>query len=531
MSKKVWGLRIVSVFFVMFFFVTSSVAVEYNVGGKKLYLLGYAEQYARFGRNDTNYNPTGDYATGGAYEGLMDAFYSINTWQQLVWNDSLEFRTGFRLEGDSLSYAIHSGSADFEELDNSRTNMQCDNDIDEIVREFNVGYFSRHLNLRIGKQTVAWGQTDLLRLMDMINPIDYRRVYILRDSDYGYQESRVPLWIAKAEYFPEINIGPVSGLALQFMWTPETESRTRFEIGPRKGGVWGFPVPHDMPDGFRDLTIHDHHKAKNLDHSTYAFRLAGNWGNTFLTLNAYYGWDDMPVLARSQHNPGVMYNVTNGGNIGDGPGFGVELDRVYHRKTVLGFTVSREMDFLRSFVQAVGQVANPTFRIESYYRFNKPVSTSWLEKIKTGTAPDNAGDEFDKKDELRYMLGFDWPLRISWLNSRKQFFTSFQFIHSHLMHGGDYWVAPYHCEEPSDKYDITGLVNTDYMSGMIRPQLAFTTDLNNHNATLLKVSCRFWFGDHWRPEVGFMMITGKEDKSHGMFRDRDNAWVKVKYQF
>ena len=29
-----------------------------------------------------------------------------------AWSDSLEFRTGFRLEGDSLSYAIHSGSAD-----------------------------------------------------------------------------------------------------------------------------------------------------------------------------------------------------------------------------------------------------------------------------------------------------------------------------------------------------------------------------------------------------------------------------------
>jgi hypothetical protein len=506
-------------------------AEEYLVGDKKLYVCGYLEQYARFGFNDANYNRAGDYATGGSYQGLMDAFYSLYTWQHLVWSDNLEFRTAFRLEGDFLSYDVHENSSDFGEFMKSEQNMKIDDDTDEILRECNVAYFSRNLNVRIGKQTVAWGQTDLLRLMDMINPIDYRRMYVLRDSDYGYQESRVPLWIAKIEYFPEITIGEISGIGLEFIWTPETESRTLFEIGPRNGGVWAFPVPHDMPPGLKDLYIHDRRKGQTLDNSTFAFRTKANWGNTFFTLNAYYGWADMPVLARTKNNPGMVY-LTNGGNVADGAGYGLEMDWVYNRKTVLGFTVSREMDFIRDFVQSIGQVANPTFRVEAYYRFNKYLSTDWIERIKSGAAaPAASGKEFKKRDVIRYMLGFDWPLRISWLNSRKQFFSSFQFVHAHVVNGGDFWEAPYHCETPNDKFDITGLINTTYMSDMIRPQLAFTTDLNHNGATLLKGSCRFWFGDHWRPEIGFMMMTGRRDKSHGMFRNRDNAWVKLKYQF
>ncbi|MBW2707781.1 MAG: hypothetical protein JRD04_00605 [Deltaproteobacteria bacterium] len=447
--RKVWTLRVVSVFFVMFLFVSSSVAMEYDVGGKKLYILGSMEQYARFGGHGTNYNPTGDYATGGAYKGLMGSFYSLNTRQHLIWSDNLEFRTAFRLEGDYAVYEVNKDSSDWAELKESKHNMEIDDDFDEILRECNVGYFSRKLNLRIGKQTVAWGQTDLFRLMDMINPIDYRRMYILRDSDYGYQESRVPTWIAKVEYFPEVSVGPVSGIGLEFIWTPETESRTLFNIGPRNGGVWAFPVPYDMPPGLRDLNIYDRRKARNFENSTLAFRFKGNWGNTFLTLNAFYGWSDMPVLTRSRDNPGMIYGVANGGNIGDGPGYGLDLDMVYHRKPVLGFTVSREMDFIRPLVQAIGQVANPTFRIESYYRFNKPFSTDWIERIKSGAAsPADSGVEFEKRDVLRYMVGFDWPLRVSWLNSRKQFFTSFQFLHAHTIHSGDFWEAPYHCKSP-----------------------------------------------------------------------------------
>ena len=530
------------VFFVCLFCVSlllapAVYALEYHIGDKTLYIMGYGEQYVRFGMSGTTHSNDESYITSASRKGLMDGMFSLYTWQHLKWSDSLEFRTSFRYEGDWLSYAVNSGDHnDFDPIRPSRHNMRSDDHTKQIIRECNVAYFSRHLNVKIGKQTVAWGQTDLFRLMDMINPIDYRRMYVLRDSDYGYAESRVPLWIAKVEVFPEISIGDITGIALQFMATLDTESKTQFNIGPRNGGVWAFPIPADMPTvplpGFgtghlKDITIHDRRRSQSIDNTTFAFRMAANWGNTFFTINFYHGWDDMPVLVRDSN----FLHAQNGGNVADGLGYGLNLQQIYHRKTCLGFTVSREMDFIRPFAQALHQPANPTLRVEAYYRWNKPVATDWIERIKNYDFGGATAKEYRRRDILRYMVGWDWPMRIHFLNPHKEFFTTFQFIHAHRMNGGDFWNAPYHSKDPKDKFDVTGLVNTTYFHDIVRPQIAFTTDLNHNQASLLKGSCRFWFGDHWRPEIGFMMITGKKDSSHGMFRDRDNIWLKVKYQF
>ena len=52
------------------------------------------------------------------------------------------------------------------------------------------------LFLKLGKQQVVWGRTDLFRVLDVINPVDYSRNNIYDEL----QDIRIPMWIAQAEY-------------------------------------------------------------------------------------------------------------------------------------------------------------------------------------------------------------------------------------------------------------------------------------------------------------------------------------------
>lgn len=54
----------------------------------------------------------------------------------------------------------------------------------------------RSIFLKIGKQQVVWGRTDLFRVLDVINPVDYSRNNIYDELE----DIRIPMWMVQAEY-------------------------------------------------------------------------------------------------------------------------------------------------------------------------------------------------------------------------------------------------------------------------------------------------------------------------------------------
>ncbi|QDX80599.1 DUF1302 domain-containing protein [Denitratisoma sp. DHT3] len=50
--------------------------------------------------------------------------------------------------------------------------------------------------VKLGKQQVVWGRTDLFRVLDVINPVDYSRNSIYDEL----QDIRIPMWIAQGEW-------------------------------------------------------------------------------------------------------------------------------------------------------------------------------------------------------------------------------------------------------------------------------------------------------------------------------------------
>jgi len=88
------------------------------------------------------------------------------------------------------------GNQSLNELESPEFNKRLD-----FVRElyakktFDLGE-GKEFFLKVGKQQVVWGRTDLFRVLDVINPVDYSRNNIYDELS----DIRIPMWIAQGEY-------------------------------------------------------------------------------------------------------------------------------------------------------------------------------------------------------------------------------------------------------------------------------------------------------------------------------------------
>ena len=101
--------------------------------------------------------------------------------------------------------------------------------IRELYADFDINFDNGNiLSTRLGKQQVIWGRTDLFRVLDVINPVDYSRNNIYDELE----DIRIPMWILRTDY----RMGPTEvfdGLAFDDL---------NFQV------VWNFDKfrPHDI---------------------------------------------------------------------------------------------------------------------------------------------------------------------------------------------------------------------------------------------------------------------------------------------
>ena len=107
------------------------------------------------------------------------------------------------------------------------------NDTSELeLRELCFDIDFENASLRLGKQQIVWGQADGLKLLDVVNPQDFRR-FILDDFD----DSRIPLWMLNFEIF-------LGSGDLQLLWIPDTSMHNL----PEAGAIFEITAPlADLP--------------------------------------------------------------------------------------------------------------------------------------------------------------------------------------------------------------------------------------------------------------------------------------------
>jgi len=177
--------------------------------------------------------------------------------------------------------------------------------------------------LRLGRQNLSWGETDGVRLLDVINPIDN---FFGLTFDEDLDEKRIPLWMVRTNLQLIRNWGPLSSFGVETFGVPgiidTTQSPTLFQgflhpyapptgcdaqmiadnnIGALVTGDSSVPSGcRNAPDTpFRGLvktSLYERLPRKTWKHSRFGARLVGVLFNGYTaSLAAYRTWADAPA--------------------------------------------------------------------------------------------------------------------------------------------------------------------------------------------------------------------------------------------
>ena len=223
------------------------------------------------------------------------------------------------------------------------------------VRELYLDIFLDTMDVRIGRQFVVWGVMTGVRIVDEINPMDFREMIFADLLDY-----RVPLWLLKANYF-------LNDSNLELLWIPDI----RFHRPAPSGSEWELlqEVPNTVyPESF------------TVENSELGVKWSLNAWDTDLTFSYFYTWDDFPVIFRR-----VRVDLTV-----EDPVFMPTYTRIH----MFGTTFQRSM-------------AGVVLKGEFAYVFDKYFGLSTIDRDADGYL-DSSGEL--KKDHIRWGLGVDFNL-------------------------------------------------------------------------------------------------------------------------
>ncbi len=162
--------------------------------------------------------------------------------------------------------------------------IESDHRFEAELREFYIDLFFDKLDLRLGKQQVVWGKADGLRILDFINPQEFRE-FILDD----FVDARIPLWMARADLY-------LGDWTLEFLWIPDFEPSRPAQ--PRTEYFSRLLSFEELPLRIRDTE----EPGDGLSSSEAGFLVSRFWRGWDITANYFYTWEDSPIPFR-QRNP------------------------------------------------------------------------------------------------------------------------------------------------------------------------------------------------------------------------------------
>ncbi len=141
------------------------------------------------------------------------------------------------------------------------------------------GFLVDEVDLRLGKQRIAWGTADKLNQTDNLNPDDFSDLL-----DFG---RKLPSTALMATYY-------LGDFSLIGAWLPSLRPALLPAGGiPFDVKSYGFPIYEDVNLIIKEYEIEL--PPKYLRNSMGAVKLAGNLFNIDFSLSYFYGYDDIPI--------------------------------------------------------------------------------------------------------------------------------------------------------------------------------------------------------------------------------------------
>jgi hypothetical protein len=456
-----------------------------SLGSPTGYVRGYVREYLSMNlenQPDLNYAQTNPRRIGGKGELSMarttlklDMGMDFGSFQVFaVGRSDREIRTGY-LE-DLNSSASHSDRLTGSRFAEGFITDQYDNDeLREWYTTFNVG---SRVKATLGKQQVAWGETDFFQAMDIIHGYDFRwRSFLELEAD----ELRKPLIMANFV----IDV-PELGGELQLLFRPGWDSKDQIgHFAPLEGGRWA-PQPFRGVD--LEAALPYDYNSPNGDHNdpTYGLRWSGFAKGIGYSLGYYRGFNLEPIA-----NPDPLFGKPFGNRPKNNLAVGEYGNLIFPMIDIFGATINADLPQWKT-----------TVRAEVGYTPNKPFNY--------GTQPDGVHPFLFsgmggvvEKNLLAMMVGIDqtygWTQKV-FKTQRPSTFT-YQIF--------DNWILDYDRKDDivdtfgyaaprkEHKVTFTAAGTLNYRYDTINPGLAFIYDFNGDHVVLIP-SVDFVMGDHWR---------------------------------
>lgn len=373
-------------------------------------------------------------------------------------------------------------------------------------------------HFQVGKQQVVWGRTDLFRVLDVINPVDYSRNNIYDEL----QDIRIPMWIATAEY----RMGATETLAdsnVQFVWNFD-------KFRPNNLGQGGTPNQIlDAGSFFRGM--------KNLwdNGGTVA-----NFAGASPTSGAATTFGPNQIGIRQANMPDWSLKNTQLGVKWEGVlnGTGFSLNALTYRSQLP--SLHGGIPAVNSFAFVPGVSATPqvwprliAFDID-FPRVNLIGGSLDIQAESIGSvfrveAALTHGEEFantarpalySKSRVFRHVIGWDRPTFIPFLNKDRTFLLSAQVFGQHLLDHEVYdgpW-GKYGMPDWKHNYIGTFLIKGFYMNDRLSPQLIVARDFQA-KSTAWAPSLEWIATDNFKLTVGANIKTGSGAQSWNDCRD------------
>jgi|GEM_PF-1417096 len=409
-------------------------------------------------------------------------------WQ---WSFSIRNRTGFKLNEPrvlQMSRTFLDGKGIYKFSDHWRLTLEGRLHYDPVerlgypkkpwfdARQFLIDGKIKNVSVSLGLQQTVWGQADGLRVLDVINPLDYRE-FILED----FLDSRRPLWTVRADI-------PVEKGSLQLIWVPYFApgrlpgADNEFGLGASFGlGLIGQAFGDPSFQQIRLDVEPTKRPPLQLRSSQGGARYSRSIGRWDLTANYFYGWEDVPTpYLRDFNLQQFLFNPK------------LNIAPVFDRKMVFGGTAASSFGPL-------------VLRMEAGWKARKAATVAQF--------PPRAG--FEKLGQFSSVVGLDYsPSQWLWLSG--QYFLQFTSAPQRAL------------LFPRYNHLASIYARANFFRETLRPEFFILTGLNRRQYMIRPRITRS-FGDHWSVGLGVDLLEGAPITPFGFFDSRDRVVIELKW--
>ncbi len=356
----------------------------------------------------------------------------------------------------------------------------------------------QQIDVRLGKQQVVWGRTDLFRVLDVINPVDFSRNNIYDELE----DIRIPMWILHTEYrmgstelFDDINLSMVwnfdkfrpSNLGqcgtpnaildagcffrgMKNLWENGGTVSNFAAVPDGAGGTLpGLQTTDFGPNqiGIRNVDLPDW----SLSNTQLGFKLEGVIQDFTFSLNALMFRSHLPSLRGSD------FESINGFT-GESAVFDhlIAFDIAFPRVKLLGGS----LDYYSQSIDTV-------FRMEAAYTSGEEFANTIQPRL------------FSESDVVRYVIGADKNFFMRSINKNRAFLLSMQVFGQHLLDHETQSAAFGTIGMPDweENWIATALLKGWWMNDRLSPQLILAHDFRGE-ATTVEASVDWLISDNWQ---------------------------------